>query len=235
MSPGRLILCAAAAWSAIQAADPFSLKLPDLSAAWIPAGAVIRIPDGKCAELQVRLAKPWSQEIGVDQLDLEIDGAYPRYTRGTGFEGHILSVRTREPLGLLAGDRHIVYVETTGEKPLRAEWSIQKWDKPFIEATVVGRDGMPVGIRIERPAGGVVLSDRGASTVRFVGEVSAGLGARLTIAGQDAKRAAGLPGFHFDQQIDVPTDAREVVVVAVDETPGDSTMLILPVLSPAGN
>jgi hypothetical protein len=211
-------------------AEPFTLKLPDLSGVWFESGAVIQVPPGKCAQLQVRLAAPLSHETGIDQLSLTLDGAYPRFSRATGAEGHILTIATREPLGLLTGSEHHIELSSNGPNPLRAEWTILKWDKPYIEATMVSPHGVPVGIRIDQPAGGIVLPS--AAGARFAGEVSGSLDSRLTIAGHSVKRLPNQPGFHFDQQIELPAEAKEIVILATDDH--DSTALVLPVLSPGG-
>jgi hypothetical protein len=108
-----LALCA----GITRAEGPFSIQLSDLSRAWFAGGAVIRIPPDKCATLQVRLEKPWSEWVGVDQVDLELDGKYPRFNRATGGEGHVLTVRTREPLGLLTRAEHQVKASCSGRNP----------------------------------------------------------------------------------------------------------------------
>ncbi len=216
----------------LQGAEPFAVKLADLSGTWFESGAVIHVPPAKCATLQVRLATPWSREIGVDQLTLSWDGTYPHPARGTSVEGHILTMTTREPLGLLTGAEHHLETTAIGRTPLRSEWTILRWEKSYIEATAVHGQGVPVEVRLDQPPGGVILAEAG-SVVRFTGEISGTLDAKLSIAGQTVRPLPNRPGFHFDQPLEVAAGTKEIVIVATDvgET---STTLVLPLLSRGG-
>jgi hypothetical protein len=217
----------------LSASEPFQLRLSDLSETWFVSGAIVRVPMDKCAQLEVMLRKPWSQEIGVDLLELTMDGAYPRFTRSTSTAGHFLTIRTREPLGLLVKPEHHVEVSGGGPRPLHGEWTILRWDKAYIQATAVGKQGIPIGIRVDQPPGGVVLAGPNSGNVRFRGEVMGSGSSRMAIQNREVKRLADKPGFQFDEQIPMAVDAKEIVVVATDDGDSNSTTtLILPVTRP---
>lgn len=207
------------------AGEPFQLKLSDLSDAWFDSGAIVRVPKDRCAQMQIKLGAPWSQQTAVESLEWTLDGQFFRATRSTGSDGHLLTIRTREPLGLLTGDEHHLVVSATSGPSLRGEWTILRWEKAYIQASGVGKQGIPIGVRIDQPPGGVILRP---GNVRFRGELMGGDGARLLIQAQEVHRLAGKPGFQFDEQIAVAADAKEVIALAAEEGAG-STVLVLPV------
>jgi hypothetical protein len=211
------------------AAGPLDLQLSALSEAWIPGGATVRVPGTKCVELQVRLNKPWANEIRIDALELKLDGAYPRFTRLTAPEGHLLNVKTREPQGLLPREMHRIEAGSEGASAQRAEWNVIRWDKPYIEAVVASPKGIPLAIQwLDQPTDGIVLvSPKGQA--RFHGRLAGPIDARLTINDRDVARLASKPGYEFDQEITIPAGAKEVIVRAEDEA-HDITIHVLPVL-----
>jgi hypothetical protein len=227
-----LLLFSAVVGSLLSASEPLELGLPDLSSTWFESGAVVRVPMDKCGALQVRLGAPASQDFAADALELTMDGRYPRSTKSTSVEGHLLTIRTKEPLGLLVLPEHHVQVSASGRHPLHGEWTILRWDKAYIQSTVVAKEGVPIGIRLDQPPGGVVLGKSEATMIRFIGEVMGSDGSRLTIQNRPIKRLAGKSGFQFDEQIAVAADIKEIVVRASDDGEATSTTLILPVIRP---
>lgn len=230
----KLLLVLTIAGGILQAGDPFSLRLSGVTEAWFPNSTVVRMPASKCSKLEVRFTDPSLYEVTIDQLVLEFDGVYPKPNRSTTVGSFILTVQTREPKGLLTKEEHHVKASAAGKHPRQAEWTITQWEKSYIEAITVGPKSAPISVRIDQPAGGVVLADTNSGRVRFVGELSGSIDTRLTIAGEEVKRLAKMPGFHFDQQINIPHDSPEVIVVASDEAAGDSTILALKTLTREG-
>ncbi len=57
---GRLS-CFALCVFVVRGAEPFSLKLPDLSGAWFENGAVIHVPPDKNAEGENQRSRPWNK------------------------------------------------------------------------------------------------------------------------------------------------------------------------------
>jgi hypothetical protein len=227
----RSLLLLGLSVSVLLASEPFSLKLTDLSDAWFVGGGMIQVPKDKCARIEVRLGKPWANEIGAEDLVADLDAdARPRPDRMTGGDGHLLILKTRETLGLLTKPEHHLEVSANGKNPPRAEWTIVRWDKAYIQATVVGSQGVPLDIRLSQPPGGVVMGRTKDANVRFAGEVVGSLDARLTINGQEVKRLAAKSGFQFDQQIPIAADAKEIAVIANDGSAGDSTTMMLRVI-----
>jgi hypothetical protein len=228
---GRPILAILAALAAVKlaTAQPFSVRLPALSDAWLPGGSpevVLRLPEDKFQEIQVRLSPPWSERIQAGDIEVNLDGNYPHPTRSTGGEGVFLSIRTQEIRGLLPNPEHHLII-TTPNPSVRTQWTILRWDKAYAQVSGIARGGTPPGIRIDQPPGGVVLLGNNSSTVRLSGEVAGGLEIQLIIQSQRIGRIASKPGFQFDAQIPVAANAKEVVVSATDD--GNITTLVLPV------
>src|SRR5207247_716906 len=153
----------------------------------------------------------WASEIPIDALEMKVEGVYPRFTRLTGTDGHILNVRTREPLGLLTRTTHRIEASSSGKNALREEWTVLRENRSDIEAVAVGVNGVPIELRLEEPRAGVVLVDR-AGHARIHGEMMAPLNARLTINGKEISRLADKPGYEFDTEIVIPEGGKEVVV-----------------------
>jgi hypothetical protein len=213
------------------AAEPFWLQLTSLSEAWMPGGAVIQVPSGSsCRQLEVKLDKTWSSRARVDALALQIDGAYPRFSRLSAQDGFILNAQTREPLGLIPKNEHHIEASLELGSPVRAEWTIERWKNEYIQAQAVGVGGTAIDISLEQPLGGVVMS-RGESKVRLRGELrGGGLDAKLKVNGETVHRLAQSAGYHFDQEILVTAGAHEVILLAADQL-GDQTIVVLPVLN----
>ncbi|HZI58943.1 MAG TPA: hypothetical protein VFF39_19320 [Verrucomicrobiae bacterium] len=215
------------------AAEPFQLRIPDLSQAWFPSNAVVRVPGNKATRLEVRLNKEAASEVQMETLTLAMDGQYPRFIRASNSEGYVLTVTTKEPLGLLVNEEQRVEASARGRHVYQGDWTILRWDKPYVQSTLVGPLNNPISIRIAQPPGGIVLAGGPSALVRFSGEIPGNCDYRLTIAGQDVRRQAGKPGFHFDAQVPVEPEMQEVAVSAKDET-GAMTVLYLRVLRQSG-
>ena len=234
MSPRWIVIVLFASVEILAASGPFDLRLSDLSSTWFRSGdldAIIRVPADRCGELQVRLRRAPHQEIAVEDLALQLDGAYARASRATSLEDYLLTVHTREPLGLLTGPEHIIEAAANDGAHLRAKWTILRWDKPYLQSTVVGKSGIPVGLQMGQPIGGVFLS---TGTVRVSGEVHGGVDSQLTIQGRAVPRIATKPGFQFDENVNIASDVSEVVINVTDGAQGGSTTLVLPVRPIAG-
>jgi hypothetical protein len=218
------------------AAEPFHLRFPDLSQGWYPSGAVVRVPENKAMRLEVRLDKDKeaTSQVQMETLSLTLDGQYPKYVRARNSEGYLLTVTTREPLGLLVREEHRIEASATGQHPYKGEWTVLRWDKDYVQSTLAGPRNNVISIRIDQPPGGLVLAGGHSPLVRFIGEILGNCDCRLTIAGQEVRRKAGEPGFHFDAQVPVAPEMREILVSANDET-GARTELYLPVLRPSGH
>jgi hypothetical protein len=213
----------------LHAAEPFSLQLTGLGGYWFPSGAVIRVPNDICGELQVRLGLPNANYIDASELKLKLDRAYPLPRRLKSSEGHILVVKAREPVGLLAAAEHHVEVETTGPEPLRGQWTILHWDLGYMQAVIAGRDGAPIQINLAQPNGVILLPAKPEATVRFRGEVLGGDSVRLIAGKTPISRDPSQPGFRFDRQVAIPAEAAEFVVLAEDDF-GNSTTIVLRVV-----
>jgi hypothetical protein len=209
------------------AAEPFHLRFPDLSQGWYPSGSVVRVPAKKAAQLEVRLDNEAASQVRMESLALALDGQYPKFVRARNSEGYLLAVTTREPLGLLVNEEHLIEASASG--PYKGEWTILRWNKSYVQSTLVGPQNYAIGIRIDQPPGGVVLAGGHSALVRLSGEILGGCDCRLTIAGQEVQRLAAKPGFQFDAQVPVAPGQREIAVRANDET-GAMTVLYLPVL-----
>jgi hypothetical protein len=223
----RRTLLVMAALSALccSGAEPFQLQLSALSETWFPGGAVIKVPPDKCPELVVKLSKPWSRETQVDAIALKLDDTYPKFKRLISGDEYLLDVTTREPLGLLTKDTHYIEAVVTGKSPLRASWTVMRWDKAYAEAVATASGGLPIGIQLDSPVGGLVLIGQG-NMVRFRGKLSGADDAKLTIAGEKVSRLVSKPGFQFDMPIKISPAAKEVVVRG-DDSAGDATILVL--------
>lgn len=219
------------------AAEPFHLRFPDLSQGWCPSGAVVRVPQNKATRLEVRLDKEAASQVPMETLTLTMDRQYPKFVRASNSEGYLLTVTTREPLGLLVNEEHLIEVSATSQRQYhqyKGEWTILRWDKAYVQSTLVGPQNNAISIRIDQPPGGLVLAGEGAGFVRISGEILGNCDCRLTIGGQAVRRQAAKPGFQFDAQATVAPEMREVEVRANDET-GSMTVLYLPVLRPSGH
>jgi hypothetical protein len=217
------------AGAALHATEPFSLQLTGLGGYWFPSGAVIRVPNDVCGELQVRLGLPSANYIDASELKLKFDRAYPLPRRLKSSEGQILVVKAREPVGLLTAPEHRVEVETTGAEPLRGQWTILHWDLGYMQAVIAGQDGSPIQINLAQPNGVILAPANPQAAVRFRGEVLGGDSVRL-IAGQTRiSRDPSQPGFHFDLPIAIPAGAAEFAVRAEDDF-GNSTTIVLRVV-----
>jgi hypothetical protein len=216
----------------LRAAEPFRLQLTSLSEAWLPGSSVIQVPAGSsCRQLQVKLDKTWSNRSRVDALELYIDGVYPRFSRLAGEDGFILNTQTREPLGLLPKEEHRIEASVEADAPLRAKWTIARWKNEYIEAKTVGGGGSAIDISLEQPIGGVVVGGHGALTVRLRGELrGGGIDAKLKVNGEAIRRLPAAAGYHFDQEVAVAANARELILTADDQA-GDQTILALPILN----
>jgi hypothetical protein len=216
------------------AADPFHLKFPDLSQGWYPSGAVVRVPKNKVTRLEVRLDKDAASQVQIETLTLTLDDQYPKFIRARNSDDYLLTVTTREPVGLLVNDEHRIEASASGKHPYKGEWTILRWDKSYLQSTLVGAQNNEIGIRIDQPSNGVVLAGGPSALVRLSGEILGNCDCRLIIAGQEVRRQPTKPGFQFDAQISVAPGTREIEVGANDET-GSITVLYLPVLWPSGH
>ena len=214
--------------------QPFSLKLSGLSDYWIPSGAVVQVPADVLTELRVRLGMPHAKNFETSDLKLDVDGTYPRTTkRLTGGDGHILVVTTREPTGLLSGpEDHKIEVETSGGEALHGQWTITHWRHGYVQATAAGQDGTPIQINLEQPKGVVLLPSEPGAEVRFRGEMTGGVDARLFAGETELTRLPGRAGFQFDRKIAISPATREFILRGEDKS-GDVTVIMLSVVPPA--
>lgn len=192
------------------------------------------MPLNKATRLEVCLDKEAASKLQMETLVLTLDGQYPKFIRASNSKGYLLIVTTREPLGLLVHEEHRIEASTTGEHPYQGEWTILRWDKDYVQSTLVGPQNNVISIRIDQPSGGLVLPDAHSAQARFSGEILGNCDCRLTIAGQEVRRQAAKPGFQFDAQMPVAPEMREIEMRATDET-GAMTVLYLPVLRPSGH
>ncbi len=210
------------------AAEPFSLQLTSLSETWLPAGSVIQVPArSSCKELRVKFAKSSSIQPRVDALQLSIDDRYPRFSRLSGEDAFILLAQTREPLGLFPKDEHRLSASLETGSAVRSEWTIDHWERPYIQAQVIGSAGGGIDISLDQPIGGLVVGKAGSIT-RLRGKLQGGVDAKIEVNGEAIRRLPNAPGYQFDQQVPLPAVAHELVLTALDQS-GSLTILILPV------
>jgi hypothetical protein len=216
----------------LTAAEPFRLQLTSLSEAWFPGSSVIQVPAGSsCRQLQVKLDKISSGRSRVDALELYIDGVYPRFSRLSGEDGFVLNAQTREPLGLIPKEEHRIEASVEGGSAVRTEWTIDRWQREYIEAKTVGAGGSAIDISLELPIGGVVVGGRSESKVRLRGEVrGGGIDSKLKVNGEIIRRLPAAAGYQFDQEVPVAAGAHELLLTADDQA-GDQTILALPILN----
>ena len=216
----------------LPAAEPFWLQLTSLSEAWLPGSGVVRVPaDTSCQELRVRLEKAWSSRSRVDALQLSIDDRYPRFKRLSEDDGFVMKAETHEPRGLIPKESHRIEASLEGGSSIHTGWTVERWEKKYIEARAEGGQGSIIEINLEEPFGGLVLAGRGDSKVRLRGDLRGGsLSAKLTVNDQVIHRVASAAGYRFDEEVPVPAGARDVVLTALDGD-GAQTVLVLLVMA----
>src|SRR5262249_29873572 len=163
-------------------AGPFYLRLPDLSQGWYPSGSVVRVPEDKAARLEVRLDQGAAVQVQIENLTLTLNGQYPKFTRARNPDGeYLLAVTTRAHTGLLVNEEDRIEATASGEHPYQGEWTILRWDKAYVQSTLVGPDNNAISIRIDQPPGGVVLVALRTGLARVSGEILGNCDCRLTI------------------------------------------------------
>jgi hypothetical protein len=214
----------------LTAASPFSLKLPDLSDEWFPAGAVIRVPNSTPAkEIVVRITKPAAHAIAVDRVEHHFDGRSPNQKAAVLGEDYLLMAVTRETHGFLRGAQHEVCALGAASDEQSAQWTLMPEDRATIEAQVAGANGDTISIAVERPAGLVQLLP-GQNGIRVKVTLSGGSARTLHIAAVEMAPKAGAR-LQFEQEVPVPS-GRDFALWAEDAS-GSYTKIVLRVL-PSG-
>jgi hypothetical protein len=210
--------------------SPYSLKLPDLSDEWFPAGAVIRVPNSTPAEeIVVRITKPAAHAIAVG-VELHFDGRSPNQKAAVSGEDYLLTAVTRETRGFLRGAQHEVRALSAASDEQSAQWTLMPENRATIEAQVAGANGDTISIAVEGPAGLVQLLP-GQNGIRVRATLSGGSARTLHIAAAEMAPRAGA-GLQFEQEVPVPS-GRDFALWAEDAS-GSYTKIVLRVLPSAG-
>jgi hypothetical protein len=219
--------------SSLFALEPFSIRIPEFSAQWFPAGATVRVPSEKYKEIQVRLRMPEAKYLDSNAIKFWLDERSLMSLRETSGEGHIVTAKTRDSMGLFTHPEHRIKASTDGRNPYEGQWTISLWDKTYIEAVTTGKDGTPIAIRLDPPNHATLALPGKGGTVRLKGELTGAFDSKLTADGKSIIRIANRPGFRFDESVVISADAKEFVLRAEDGA-GDITILVLKVFQESG-
>jgi hypothetical protein len=125
----------------------------------------------------------------------------------------ILAATTRESLGLFRKPEHLLQVVLDGNASAPvAEWTMQRWDRPYVDAHITMDGDTAPDVEIEKPTGGVFVFPSRPNQVTVRGGVFGQGDYRVYIAGQQVMRDRTRPGWGFETTVPLDPGATEIEV-----------------------